>query len=251
MVRGGIEGAKLDHVACGVESIVEAARFVAGVLGGEPWLGGPSIHFVFAQWRFEGGGLLELIEPAGPPNGFLRRFLSSRGPGVHHVTFKVEDLALACERVRAAGLDVVGFDDSSPGWKEAFVHPKQAQGVVVQLAESHPELDGGGNEPWAFPPSPPGPAPAPPPVRLVGLHLAARDLRAAQRQWGELLGGTASRRGEDLVFIWPDSPLRIRVSPDPEGPEGPRALELATARRLELPPGPHPALGARLERVAS
>jgi methylmalonyl-CoA/ethylmalonyl-CoA epimerase len=246
MPRSGIEGAKLDHVACGVARIAEAAGFVAGVLGGEPWLGGPGIQFVFAQWRFEGGGLLELIEPVGPPNGFLRRFLASRGPGVHHVTFKVKDLALACERVREAGLDVVGFDDSSPGWKEAFLHPKQAQGVVVQLAESHPELDGGGGEAWRFPP---GPAAPPPPVRLLGLHLAARDLRAARRQWGELLGGAERRLGPDLVFVWPDSPLRIRVSPQPEGPEGPLALELAAARDLELPPRTHPVLGTRFERV--
>lgn len=248
MGRSGIEGAQLDHVACGVASIAEAARFVANVLGGEPWLGGPGSGFEFAQWRFEGGGLLELIEPAGPPNGFLDRFLASRGPGVHHVTFKVKDLALACDRVRESGLEVVGFDDSSPGWKEAFLHPKQAQGLVVQLAESDPELDGGSSEAWVFPPAPAAP---PPPVRLVGLHLAARDLRAARRQWGELLGGAERRMDGDLVFVWPDSPLRIRVSPDPAGVEGPRALELATLRGLELPPGPHPVLGARLERVAT
>ena len=246
MTWRGIEGAKLDHVACGVASIAEAAGFVAGTLGGEPWMGGPGGAFVGAQWRFEGGGVLELIEPTGPPDGFLWRFLASRGPGVHHVTFKVKDLALACERVREAGLDVVGYDDSSPGWKEAFLHPKQAQGLVVQLAESHPELDGGWSEAWSFPPAPAAP---PPPVRLLGLHLSAHDLGAARRQWGELLGGVERRLGGDRIFVWPDSPLRIRVSPDPVGPEGPLELEVATSRRLELPPGAHPVLGARIARV--
>ena len=246
MSWSGIEGAQLDHVACGVASIAEAARFVTGVLGGEPWLGGPGSDFVFAQWRFEGGGVLEVIEPTGPPNGFLRRFLATRGPGVHHVTFKVKHLALACERVREAGLEVVGFDDSSPGWKEAFLHPKQAQGLVLQLAESHPELDSSSSESWAPAPAPLAPSPA---VRLLGLLLASRDLSAARRQWGELLGGAERRLGEDLVFVWPDSPLRIRVSLDPAGHEGPRALELATARPLELTPGAHPVLGVRFERV--
>jgi len=117
---------------------------------------------------------------------------------------------------------------------------------VVQLAESHPELDGGWSEAWSFPPAPAAP---PPPVRLLGLHLSAHDLGAARRQWGELLGGVERRLGGDRIFVWPDSPLRIRVSPDPVGPEGPLELEVATSRRLELPPGAHPVLGARIARV--
>src|SRR4030095_6575510 len=75
------------------------------------------------------------IEPAGD-DGFLHRFLAQRGPGVHHVTFKVPSTRAACDRARALGLNPVGFDDSDPGWIEAFLHPKESLGIVVQFAES-------------------------------------------------------------------------------------------------------------------
>ncbi|NNL66418.1 MAG: hypothetical protein HKP30_09265, partial [Myxococcales bacterium] len=122
---------QLDHVALGVSRIADAQPFVAGELGGERFDCGPGMGFQWVQWRFPGGGVIELLEPAGEPGGFLHRFLASRGPGVHHVTFKVPDLEVAAERARDAGYGIVGWFDADPHWKECFLHPKQAQGIVV------------------------------------------------------------------------------------------------------------------------
>lgn len=234
---------QLDHVAFGVPEVAGVVPLVVGELGGRERSAGPGGGFQFWQWEFEGGGALEILEPDGPPGGFLQRFLDARGgPGVHHLTFKLPEIRRAMQRAESLGYDVVGFDDSSPGWIEAFLHPKQAQGIVVQLVESHPDLQDGDGD-WQPPPFPPAPVRVPSAVRLVGLRLVTKGEARARRQWEELLSGECSARGRDLVFRWPDSPLHVAVSIDPTLPEGPLALEVAADRDLRLPEGPHPALG--------
>src|SRR5215813_8639430 len=115
--------------------MADAPAVLVGQLGGAPAHGGSSPRYRFGQWRFEGGGRVEVLEPAGR-DGFLARFLEARGAGIHHVTFRVPSLADACARARARGYDIVGRDESDPEWKEAFLHPKQALGIVVQFAET-------------------------------------------------------------------------------------------------------------------
>ena len=139
-----------DHIAIGLPRIADAAPFLSGVLGGVPDAGRPSPVFRWGTWRFAGGGSIEALEPLGD-DGFLHRFLAQRGPGVHHVTFKVPSTRAACDRAVAAGLKPVGFDDSDPRWIEAFLHPKEALGIVVQFAEAHGDDDDPGEPPPGVP----------------------------------------------------------------------------------------------------
>ncbi len=237
---------RLDHVALAVADIPAAARFLEGRLGGRPFEGGPGAGFRWGQWAFARGERLELIEPDGPPGGFLHRFLERHGPGVHHVTFKVPSLAEAAERARRAGYDVVGYDDSHPGWKEAFLHPKQAQGVVVQLAETHGEPESGPPPDWMRPPGAPDP---PAPVRVVRLELAASSAGAARRQWEELLGGRCRVSDDRLRFAWPESPLGLAIRVEPETAPGPLALDVFAAQPLEIRDEARRLLGTDLRRV--
>ncbi len=236
----------LDHVAIGVPEAAALAPFLVGELGGRPYEGGPGVGFLWWQWTFAGGGRVEVITPHGPPDGFLHRYLERHGPGVHHVTFKVASLAGALERVRAHGLDVVGHDEGNPGWKEAFLHPKVAHGIVVQLAESYPSLDMGIDPRCRFPDAPP---PAPSQATLLSVVLRMHDEAAARRQWRDVLGGSLEADEGALRFRWPDSPVAVAVEVDPRGPEGPVAIELACPRPLALPEGPHPLLGIELRQV--
>jgi catechol 2,3-dioxygenase-like lactoylglutathione lyase family enzyme len=141
----------LDHLALAVRDVREVLPFLVGELGGREDLAGPGMGFRFWQWAFAGGGRIEIIQPEGPTDGFLYRFLDARGPGPHHLTFKVPDLHDAAKRSGELGYDVVGLDTSQPAWMEAFLHPKQAQGIVVQLVESHPELGELDQGDWPFP----------------------------------------------------------------------------------------------------
>lgn len=229
---------QFDHVAIAIEKISAAPTFLVGVLGGTPSYGADTEVFRFGHWRFDGGRRIEILEPRGA-DGFLHRFLQQRGPGVHHVTFKVPSLREVCDRAEAHGFSVIGYDDSHPDWKEAFLHPRKALGIVVQLAEAsgHGELPA-----WEFPPSPPDPPPA---VRLLGLRVRARSAERAAVLWGTVLRSVGSLRGRgEVVFEWPGSPMSITVAVDANGEEGPVSVEFGGERHVELPDGPHPVFGA-------
>jgi methylmalonyl-CoA/ethylmalonyl-CoA epimerase len=233
----------LDHVAIGVQRCEDAAAFLEGTLSGRPVGEGPGAGFRFRQWEFARGGRIELIEPDGPPGGFLHRFLERRGPGIHHVTFKVPRIEEAADRLETLGYEIIGLDTAHPAWKEAFVHPKQAQGIVIQIAESHPELEPEGH---AAPPVRPAPAGAAPPADVVGLRLAAESAERARHQWQRALLGTCEVAAGGLVFHWPGSPLAIHVLLGSGAAPGPLGIEVAPRRGLALPEGPHPLLGTAL-----
>ncbi len=181
---------RFDHIALAVPRLADAPAFLVGELGGAPAHGGPSGAYTFAQWRFKDGGRLEVLEPRGA-DGFLHRFLAQRGPGIHHVTFIVPSLRGVCEHAEAAGHAIVGYDDLNPDWREAFLHPKRALGIVVQLVEiveTRPRSDGEHRSRWVVPPGPPNP----PPVTVLGLRMRARSRERAEAQWVRLLGAEAS-----------------------------------------------------------
>jgi methylmalonyl-CoA/ethylmalonyl-CoA epimerase len=234
-----------DHIAIALPRMTDAAPFLCTALGGEPDAGQPSGAFTWGTYRFEGGGAIEIMEPRGP-SGFLHRFLVERGPGIHHVTFKVPSLAEACARAEAAGYGIVGRDDSDPEWKEAFLHPKQALGIVVQLVES---WSGSGLTLRHRLSGQPSSAGAPPSVRVLGLRMRCQSVERAMTQWSAVLQGKAAKgpRGE-LVFSWFRSSMRLAVEIEAFQNEGTIAIELASGRPLLLPAGPHPVLGAVFTR---
>lgn len=207
MTGGSID---LDHVAVAAESWDELWPRYAGDLGGQWVAGGDGPGFASAQVRYSNGMKLEALSPcAVHVNDFLRRFLDSRGPGPHHLTFKVSDIVGALDEATAAGYRPVGVDLRDPMWKEAFLHPKDAPGVVVQLAQS-----GGA---W----STPAPAGFPPPRRDVAAldHVAhaVSDADDGLRLFSGLLGGEECGRGHDdtlgcdwIDLRWP-GPGRIRL----------------------------------------
>ncbi len=225
----------LDHIAFGVHSIAATAPFVSEKLGGIPYQSGPGIGFRGAQWTLPGDGRVEAIEPEGGAGGFLHRFLAGRPSRIHHVTFKAVDIHASAAAVRAAGLTVVGLNDELASWKEMFLHPKEAQGIVVQLAESHPEIgDDGWTSDWPYP----RPPAAPDRAKVLGLRLRARSEDRAILQWQALLGGRLRRDENRMTFSWDGSPLRIVVEVSNHAPEGPVGIEVLV---------PHE--GGRKERV--
>ena len=220
-----LHDAVLDHVACGVPAIAATVGLLEGELGGQPYFWGPGTGFSGAQWRYQGGGLIEILEPTGPPGGFLHRFLEAGGPRIHHVTYKIGDIRDAAAATTELGYEVVGYDDSNPGWKEFFVHPKQAEGIVVQLAESHPELDADwSQEQWPFPAVPSSVA-----FRIVGPRLMSDTAANARRLWQGLLGGRCRETDGMLEFSWKTSAMTVQVSIQPGCRPGPAGIRVAGA----------------------
>ena len=232
-----------DHIAIAVGRLDDAADLIVGELGGRPHEGGPGPGHRWAQWVYPPSGRIEILEPDGPPGGFLHRFLDRSGPGIHHVTFKVPSIREAADAAGRMGYDVVGYRDENPGWKEAFLHPKGALGIVVQMAEvgaGEDEENWGGDFPF-----PASPAPRGEPAEIVGLRMTARSEERARRQWEGLLGATVTGDDGLLLFRWSGSSMRIAVAIDRDRSEGPVGIEFASDRP-HLEEGTH--LGVRFLR---
>ena len=214
---GAVGPAVLDHVAVAVERWADAWPRYAVELGGAWGSGGLNVGFGPAQLRFANGARLEILQPwQVEANPFLRRFLDTNGPGPHHLTFKVADLTRALEVVTERGYAPVGVDLSDPMWKEAFLHPRQATGIVVQLAEA--AGDWTGPAPEGFPASR-----LEPPASLDHVTHAVADLQDALVLFGEVLGGAVRHEGGAGDVRWVDlvwsGPLTLRLL----GPASPGA----------------------------
>ena len=124
-----------DHVAVAVRSIKAALPLYRDALGGKYLMGGePDGTWRWVQFRFPGGGKVELLEPLA--DGFVSRFLERYGEGLHHVTFKTDDLQAAISHVEGLGYELVDVNLEDEHWKEAFMRPSKAHGTLIQLAQS-------------------------------------------------------------------------------------------------------------------
>ncbi len=123
------------HVGIAVTSITEALSFYRDVLGVSP--GRPETLDGATIVSLDVGGVdVELLESSDPDSP-VAKFLAKRGPGIHHISYRVSDLDAALERCRTAGYQLV---DETPrrgagGRRIAFVHPKATNGVLLELTE--------------------------------------------------------------------------------------------------------------------
>jgi methylmalonyl-CoA/ethylmalonyl-CoA epimerase len=128
-------GARLDHVGVAVRSLEEAVGFYRDVLGFAPRTpeaaDGATIIAMGA-----GGVDLELLSSADPESP-IGKYVARHGPGIHHLCFRVPDLAQALQRCRAAGYRLI---DEAPrpgadGRRVAFLHPKATAGILLELSD--------------------------------------------------------------------------------------------------------------------
>jgi len=138
----GMIGAVFDHVGHAVPSIREALPLYRDLLGGKPtagginpWGGHLAIHFAYPN------GVIELLQPAQENSPSVGAFLqrSPRG-GLHHLTFKVASLESALAAAEAAGFHPFGTMLADRNWKETYLHPREAGGALIQLAQAAPGI---------------------------------------------------------------------------------------------------------------
>jgi methylmalonyl-CoA/ethylmalonyl-CoA epimerase len=193
-----------DHVAIGTRALADGWRLFGGVLGGQWAYGGDSPGFWWGQVQFGAGPKIELLTPTGGrPAAFLERFLQTRGSGPHHLNFLVADISDTLARVEAQGIRPVQVNLENPRWKEAFLHPRDAHGIVIQVAEQS-----------GRPPRLPPPAGFPVSGRRSAFAFVehyVQDLDRASRLFAEALGAEVARREDGTVDLsWPDG-ARLRL----------------------------------------
>jgi len=194
----------LDHLAVGALDLSGGWELFAGVLGGTWAYGGDSPGFWWGQLKYAAGPKIELLTPTGGPDAaFLERFLESRGAGPHHFNFLVSDIDAALARIGAAGVEPVGVNLAHPQWKEAFLHPRAAHGIVIQVAQQ-------AGEPASGPPRKlPEPGPA---SRLDLIEHHVSDLDGAVRLFRDVLDGRLEEAAGlgTAELTWPGG-KRIRL----------------------------------------
>jgi methylmalonyl-CoA epimerase len=130
--------AVLDHIGIAVSDLPGALAFYRDALGLE--IQAPeevASEHVRARFIATGQSSLELLE-ATTPDSPIAHFVEKRGPGLHHITLRVEDIYAALAQLKAHGVRLV---DQQPrpgaeGALVAFVHPSSAQGVLVELKQA-------------------------------------------------------------------------------------------------------------------
>jgi len=128
---------KIDHLGIAVNSIEDGKNFWMDALGLE-FEGSETVEEQKVTTAFfpVGESEVELLESTAP-DGPIAKFLEKKGPGIHHVAFRVDNVEAALAELKEKGIKLI---DEKPrmgagGAKIAFLHPKATNGILVELCE--------------------------------------------------------------------------------------------------------------------
>lgn len=126
----------IDHIGVAVKDLRETIRFFEEVLSLKPAkeVEKQKMRFAFIP---VGDGEIELIEPTDPGHS-ITKFIEERGEGVHHIALQVEGIEQVLGKLREKGIKLI---DEKPrigahGVKIAFIDPRSAKGILIELCES-------------------------------------------------------------------------------------------------------------------
>jgi methylmalonyl-CoA/ethylmalonyl-CoA epimerase len=127
----------LDHIGIAVESIAESRRLYEAlglVVEGEEDVPGQGVKVAFLP---VGDGRLELLEPM-TPDSQIARHLERRGPGLHHICLRVEDIRRSMADLRERGFELLSEEPQpgAHGCLVAFVHPRSTGGVLLEMSQA-------------------------------------------------------------------------------------------------------------------
>lgn len=127
----------IDHIGIAVEQLDQVTRFYNEILGleshGVEHVAEQKVNVAFLPIKDSELELLESTDPDGP----ISRFIKSKGQGIQHIAFRVENIEDALAELKQKGVRLI---DEQPrigagGARIAFIHPKETHGVLVELCE--------------------------------------------------------------------------------------------------------------------
>jgi len=127
---------KIDHLGIAVGDLGDAEALFATLLGtqseGREVVETEGVEVSFFK---VGESRFELLGATGPDSP-IQKALDKRGPGIHHVAISVDDIDAEVARLSAAGFQFVGAAPrpGAGGHRVAFIHPKSANGILVELS---------------------------------------------------------------------------------------------------------------------
>jgi len=130
---------KIDHIALAVRNVEKSAEFYEKILGlklgGIEEVEGMDVKVGFIPI---GDTRIELVQPLDPKSG-LAKFIETRGEGIHHICYEVDDIQEALKTYKRKGVKMIdetprkGAHNSLVG----FIHPKSTGGVLTELTQHH------------------------------------------------------------------------------------------------------------------
>ena len=125
----------IHHIAVVVEDVEASLKFWQEILGLQPTavsdMPAEAARIAFLPL---GESEIELVQPTSPDSG-ISRYLEKRGPGMHHLCLQVDDIAGMLSRLKASGIQLINEEPKlgEGGRLYAFIHPRSANGVLVEL----------------------------------------------------------------------------------------------------------------------
>ena len=127
----------IDHIGIAVKSIEQAGKFYTEILGltiqDIENVADQKVNVAFLPITDSEIELLESTDPDGP----IAKYISARGEGIQHIAFCVDNIEEALDELRQKGVRMI---DNKPrggagNAKIAFIHPKETNGVLVEICE--------------------------------------------------------------------------------------------------------------------
>ena len=131
---------EIDHLGIAVRSLDAALQFYGGVLGmeisGRETIEAERVHVaMLPAGTATGAPRIELIEPSDE-SSTIAKFIDTRGPGLHHLALRVDDLLGAAKRLQDAGARLLNEPrPGAGGHTYVFIHPASTGGVLLELIQ--------------------------------------------------------------------------------------------------------------------
>ena len=128
---------RIDHISIAVKDFDKAKSFFETLLGAVSGASGKDDQMQYFWNIFSLGDLsrLELMKATGE-DSFLKNFLAARKDGgVHHISLETADIKKVRRRLEEHNVPFFGYMDDQEDWKELFIHPKDAFGILIQIEE--------------------------------------------------------------------------------------------------------------------
>ena len=134
---------KIEHIGIAVKDL-ESANEVFAALFGEPAYKEEVVEREGVRTSFfrTGPNKIELLEATNPESP-IARYIEKKGEGIHHIAFAVEDVKKEMKRLEAAGFRLLSEEPKTGADNKliAFLHPKSANGVLIELCQDRPATD--------------------------------------------------------------------------------------------------------------
>ncbi|HEY4324962.1 MAG TPA: methylmalonyl-CoA epimerase [Mucilaginibacter sp.] len=128
---------KIEHIGIAVNDLKTAANVYEKLLNSPVYKTEEVLtESVITAFLQNGPNKIELLE-ASSPGSPIAKFIAKRGEGIHHIAFEVDDIKAEMERLKKEGF-VLLSDEPKMGADNklvCFVHPKSANGVLVELCQ--------------------------------------------------------------------------------------------------------------------